>query len=363
LSFDAACRRRANALTRRLQAASNDNVQDRRVLEAYRAGLASDREPGHEEVARLYEEAGVTLPGLVVRRLQEVQNFHAQVLANRRVFLGQEVARLERTIAGREAEITSLGAERASLLQVLRTHGALDEYVRLQQLHAESVRELREVEDRMADLRRLQQERSALRIEQETIQQRAQLDYEARREQRERAIALFGEASEALYETPGNLIVDVTPDGFRFDVEITRAGSSGIEHMKIFCYDLTIALLWAGRSPSPGFLIHDSMLFDGVDERQVALAIQLAARKAEDAGFQYICTLNSDAVPWEEFAADFDLDTFVRRRLTDADESGSLLGIRFDARRGRRRRSPGALTEAPAVEPGAASPPTGSGRT
>ena len=38
----------------------------------------------------------------------------------------------------------------------------------------------------------------------------------------------------------------------------------------IFCFDLMLADLATRRGLSPGFLIHDSHLFDGVDERQVA---------------------------------------------------------------------------------------------
>lgn len=324
---------RANDLTRALQAAANDDVEDQRRLAAYRQSIADEQAPGRGDVARLYEEAGVALPGAVVRRLEDVQRFHEQVLSNRRAFLEAEVTRLERAALARDADVQRIGAERAELLQLLRTHGALDEYVRIQQLHATAVQQLRELEQRITGLRQFQQERSTLRIEQETLQQRAQHDYQARIEQRARAIALFNAYSEALYQAPGNLIIDVTPDGFRFDVEIERAASSGIGHMQVFCYDLTLASLWAGHPRSPGFLVHDSAIFDGVDERQVALALELAARAAAEHGFQYICTLNSDTVPWEEFSDGFDLNDFVRRRLTDVTEAGSLLGVRFDARR------------------------------
>ncbi len=99
--------------------------------------------------------------------------------------------------------------------------------------------------------------------------------------------------------------------------------------MKVFCYDMTIASLWADKSPSPKLVVHDSAIFDGVDERQRALALEVAATEAEARQFQYICTLNSDEVPWAEFTPGFDLRAFVRATLTDATVSGSLLGLRF----------------------------------
>ena len=67
-------------------------------------------------------------------------------------------------------------------------------------------------------------------------------------------------------------MVTVSDTGFEFDVHIHRSTSGGVENMKIFCYDLMLAQLWSGRPQAPGFLVHDSIIFDGVDERQRALA-------------------------------------------------------------------------------------------
>ena len=125
-------------------------------------------------------------------------------------------------------------------------------------------------------------------------------------------------------------MVNVSDTGFEFDVHIHRSTSGGVENMKIFCYDLMLAQLWSGRPQAPGFLVHDSIIFDGVDERQRALALQMAAKESETFGFQYICTMNSDAVPWAEFGKDFDLNEYVRLRLSDKDESSCLTGFRFE---------------------------------
>lgn len=76
-------------------------------------------------------------------------------------------------------------------------------------------------------------------------------------------------------------------------------------------------------------LIHDSVLFADVDERQKALALELAAEKSEKYGFQYICTLNSDTLPLSDFSEGFNLNKFIILTLTDREEQGSLLGKRF----------------------------------
>ena len=66
-----------------------------------------------------------------------------------------------------------------------------------------------------------------------------------------------------------------------------------------------------------------------MDERQVAHALELGQRESEDMGFQYICTLNSDKLPFDDFSPGFDLSQFVRLRFTDESEEGGLLGIRY----------------------------------
>ena len=94
-------------------------------------------------------------------------------------------------------------------------------------------------------------------------------------------------------------------------------------------YDLMLASLWAARPASPGFLIHDGTLFDGVDERQRADALELAASESRAHGFQYICTLNSDYVPRNEFSSGFRIEDYIRLRLTDADVAGCVMRVRF----------------------------------
>lgn len=99
--------------------------------------------------------------------------------------------------------------------------------------------------------------------------------------------------------------------------------------MKIFCYDLMLISFARQRGLGIDFLIHDSTIFDGVDPRQRAHALELAAAMAAKYDFQYICTLNTDMVPVSDFSPGFDYEALVRLRLTDTDASGSLLGFRY----------------------------------
>ena len=202
-------------------------------------------------------------------------------------------------------------------------------YTRLQQLHLQTSAQLQLVEQRIVDLKRVEEGKSSLAIDQELLLQRARRDLEERTKQRNRAIELFNSNSQVLYNAPGNLVIEVQSSGFVFNVEIERSGSQGIDSMKVFCYDLVLAQLWSQHEVKPDFVIHDSMIFDGVDERQVASALELAEASSRTSDFQYICTLNTDTIPWKEFSPNFDVQKFTRLILTDASDDGCLLGIRF----------------------------------
>ena len=155
------------------------------------------------------------------------------------------------------------------------------------------------------------------------------LDYEERRALWSQALSLFSEFSESLYKSPGRLVIDIDDTGYKFDVEIAGSPSEGISKMKIFCYDLMLISFARQRGLGIDFLIHDSTIFDGVDPRQRAHALELAAAMAAKYDFQYICTLNTDMVPVSDFSPGFDYEALVRLRLTDTDASGSLLGFRY----------------------------------
>jgi uncharacterized protein YydD (DUF2326 family) len=62
---------------------------------------------------------------------------------------------------------------------------------------------------------------------------------------------------------------------------------------------------------------------------RIGTAFHVGARNAEELGYQYIVTMNSDAVP-EKFPEGFSLSKHILPiRLTDDNEDGGLLGIRF----------------------------------
>jgi uncharacterized protein YydD (DUF2326 family) len=325
----------ASALTRQIHELANQNVTDGRLLEHYRRSVSeesgtADTDRANKTLEEAYREAGVVLPDLVKKRLDDVKQFHHALVRGRRDFLSTEVERLEREIVKRKQEIVELDGHRASFMQVLETHGALAEYNRLQALRQEAQNKLAEVGRRIKQLKELDQGRSQLKIELETLRQKTRQDLEDRSSAKEKAISLFNANSEALYDAPGNLIIEVGKNGYHFEVEIQRTGATGIENMKVFCYDLTLTQLWTEKPNHPGLLLHDSPMFDGVDERQKAAAWARAKAESERLGFQYICMVNTDDIPEKDVMGGLDMrdPSLIRATLTDQPD-GCLLGIRF----------------------------------
>ncbi|MEV5317117.1 DUF2326 domain-containing protein [Streptomyces sp. NPDC052687] len=100
--------------------------------------------------------------------------------------------------------------------------------------------------------------------------------------------------------------------------------------MSIYSYDIALAQVWQGALVSPGFLIHDSLLFEGVDERQIALALDYGKQACKRLDFQYIALINSDNLPIADLREiGLQWQDHVRLRLGDARPEDALLGFRF----------------------------------
>ena len=319
----------ANLLTSEIHGLVNANIVDKRRLDRYRDSLVSEDAPTEDRLEALYSEAGIALPGAVKKTLADARVFNAQIIANRREFIAGEIAALEAAVSERETDIATLTDRRANYLSALAGQGALEELTQLQELHAATRLKVDELTNRITQLRQMTTKADTIKVETVELKRATTLDYEERRALWSQALSLFSEFSENLYKSPGRLVIDIDDTGYKFDVEIAGSPSEGISKMKIFCYDLMLISFARQRGLGIDFLIHDSTIFDGVDPRQRAHALELAAAMAAKHGFQYICTLNTDMVPVGDFTSGFDYENLVRLRLTDTDPTGSLLGFRY----------------------------------
>ena len=321
----------ASQITRKISTLSDDNTADRELILQLRAAIDSELPPATNSLDRLYREAGVVLPGSVGRRFEEVEEFHHAIVQNRRSHLTSEVQAAEGRISTRDRERASLDGRRRQLMEILKSGGALEHYAALQQEAGRAEADAEGLRQRLTTAELIESTKAELDIERARLLKALQDDHHERKTIIEEAILVFEDLSNALYEKAGSLTVGATPNGPQVDIRIDAQRSKGITNMQIFCFDLMLAELTARRGMGPGFLVHDSHLFDGVDERQVAKALQLGADHAAAVGFQYIVTMNSDALPKDGFRDGFDVGAYVLdTKLTDATETGGLFGLRFN---------------------------------
>jgi uncharacterized protein YydD (DUF2326 family) len=326
-----ALEREANEITRVIDGMNVENVVDGELLQQLRASLSDENLPDLGDVTKLYTEAGVVLPGMVRRRFDEVERFHRTIIENRRAHLTAEIASAETRVAGRDQQTVELDRRRRQIMSVLRSGGALEHYTSLREEAGRAEAEVEGLRQRLDTAERLESTKAELDIERANLTKALRDDIHERADIIREAILTFESLSESLYEKAGSLTISETSGGPQFAVHIDGQRSKGITNMQLFCFDLMLTEISLKNGRGPGFLIHDSHLFDGVDERQVAKALQLGAERAEALGFQYIVTMNSDAFPREGFKPGFDIRSrLIETKLTDATDTGGLFGLRFE---------------------------------
>ena len=94
--------------------------------------LASEISSDPEDLQAVYQEAGVALPGLVMRRYEDVKSFHQSVVRNRKDYLSSELEGAQLRIELRDSKKAQHDQRRAEIMGILRSHGALDQFLKLQ---------------------------------------------------------------------------------------------------------------------------------------------------------------------------------------------------------------------------------------
>lgn len=320
----------ASSIAIRQSDLANANTLDRQRIKAVEQQLQTERPTQADDVVAMYDEACVVLPDLVRRRIEDVQTFHQRVIRNRVIHLSREIKSAELRISAREAESQGLDARRREIMQVLSSHGAIDQMIKLEEERSRLFGLVDELKKRLELTKKLESTKTELKIERAQVKQRLTNDHSEHDEVIRDAIVIFEELSREISDHEGSLEIDVSDNGPTFDIKVEGGRSVGIRNMQIFCFDIMLSILWSKKNRGPGFLIHDSHLFDGMDSRQVAKAIHIGEAKSQEYGFQYIVTLNSDEVPRDEFKPGFDFDRYVNPvQLSDENETGGLFGVRI----------------------------------
>lgn len=323
--------KRAGQIKTEMQTLTRQSVVLNETLDHLKEALQSERAPQRSDIQQLYAAAGIELPGVALRRFEDVNNFYESVVANRRIHLEQEISDVRSRISEVEGRLKRLDEDRGSILRMLQGRGALDDFLMMQRELADAEASSSSLRERYKAAEALEGESTKLDIDRANMKRKLQEDHHVREKVLNDAILIIADAISELYDDrAGRLVVKATENGPEFRISIEGDRGGGIANMEIFCFDLALLQIVAKRYGGPGFLIHDSHLFDGVDERQVAGALRLGQKTCERLQQQYIVTMNSDIFDRLPADGSINLRTAVlATRLSDHTESGGLFGFRF----------------------------------
>jgi hypothetical protein len=95
-------RNEATALTRQTATHLDENTIDLQLLDDLQNSLRDENSPRDSRLEALYREAGVVLPGIALKRLEDVRAFHDSMMANRHSYLEGEIGAARLRIGPRE---------------------------------------------------------------------------------------------------------------------------------------------------------------------------------------------------------------------------------------------------------------------
>ena len=323
---------RADMIDSTIRSLRAADAADRRNAEDLAAAISAEEEPDIDYLNRVYTDLGVQLPDALLTRYEDVKSFHDAVLANRRAYLEVELGDARTRLNERRRQREELGAEHARLLQVLTEGGALAALGVLREELSVAQADLQSLRTRLDTAKALEETQAEIRAARSSLQRDIGRDLSEREPLIQEINGLFQRFAYALYGSERDAYIDISalPTSLRIAPHISGEESEGIGKMVIFCFDFTVAVTAHKNGRGPDFLIHDSHLFDGVDERQVAEALSIARDACEEFDLQYIIAMNSDDLSKvQRFGISLD-DNLLTPRLTDAYEDGGLFGFRFD---------------------------------
>lgn len=321
----------ASQLTRDLNALANQNTLDFATISDLQSALAAEVPPALSDLEQVYRSVGVELPqGLIKQRYDDVRAFHESVVRNRQSYLQSELTAAQTRISAREREKTHCDIRRAEIMNILQSHGALEQFQHLQAESSKQAALVESLRQRFEAAETLEGTKTELDIERNQLMLRLRRDFSEQSPRLVDAISAFEETSSQLYESAGSILIDETQNGPQLKFPMQGSRSKGIKNMQIFCFDMMLMRLCHQRGIGPRFLVHDSHLFDGVDGRQVIRALRIGANTAKELGFQYFVTMNEDDA-YKEVETGFEIQEYILPvRLTDTSDSGGIFGLRFD---------------------------------
>lgn len=290
-----------------------------------------------DKVVKMYEDAAIEIPNLVKKTLAEVEAFHLSLIKSRKDRLTGELKKNEEELRKKTEVLESLGKKMDQMLLYLNTHGALEEYSALNKQLTDYQLKLNHIKEYQNMLKAFQNKLNEIKNQLITEEQKTSLYLEESEEKLKILRQKYYEMTKLFYPRKKSGLSIETNTGenlLRFNIEarIEDDSSDGVNEVKIFCFDM---LLLLQKVTNFEFLMHDSRLLANMDPRQRTMLYRVAYDICKDNDFQYITTINEDALSSIEALMEPEeyneiINNGIILTLKDDSASSKLLGIQVD---------------------------------
>jgi uncharacterized protein YydD (DUF2326 family) len=294
-----------------------------------------------EKIEKLFNEANFFFEDKVIKRLDQAQEFHTNLIVNRKKRLAIEISDLKILLIQLQTDKESLSIERDTILKDLNNSGALEERDslkdRIKTLEAEK-NDLEKYENILSDFKK---DKSDLDVKNAIVKQESISYLEKNHDEHNEIQQIFRDLVKRFYDNKGgSLNIEEAPTAkylFNINSQIPKEGSQGVGEVKIFCYDVLLYLL---NKDILNFLAHDGCIFSEMDPRQKTTIFKVILELIKDDDFQYFLnigenTLNEildnsnqiDILTAEEKEI---IKQSIRLELSDKESKNWLFGESFD---------------------------------
>ena len=290
-----------------------------------------------EKLLKIYEAANVEIPAMVKKNIDEVLQFHSNLLTTRNARLRKELNKQKAELQEIDDKINVLGQRMDELLDFLNSHGALEEYVALTKQLAALQNELNRIHEYQRILKTYKD--TVLDIKANLIIQdketQTYLDDEA--EYLSELKNKYWTFAKRFYPKKRSGLVIKNNSGentlrYTLEARIEDDSSDGVNEVRMFCFDF---LLLICRKSKIKFIAHDSRLFANMDPRQRETLFRIVSETCPKENFQYICSINEDALlSFQSLMSNTEYEEIVTNNiileLNDDSPESKLLGIQID---------------------------------
>ena len=297
-SFDA-LKKKADDLTSQLNEVRNKIFFNDNKLKRKEISLEDSKNTNIDikKVEELFNEANFFFEDKIVKRLYQAQEFHNNLIINRKKRLSAEISKLKISSIQLQKEKETVSTKRDALLKDLNNSGALEERDSLKDKIKTLETKKNNLEKYENILSEFKKDKSDLDVENAIVKQKSIYYLERNQEKHNEVERVFRDFVKQFYDNEGgSLKIEEAPTAkylFNINSHIPKEGSQGVGEVKIFCYDV---LLYSQNKNLLNFLAHDGCIFSEMDPRQKTTIFKVILELAKDDSFQYFLNIGENTL-------------------------------------------------------------------